>query len=90
MEIARERSISHKTILTHIFFWFNKGEWDETDKYISQANIKIISDAIEAIGDYVKLKPIFEYLGEKIDYDTIRWGVEIWCKRNGIVREEKN
>lgn len=83
-EISAERAISQKTILTHILFWYEKGEWNETEEFISPENIVLVAKAIEAVGDASRLKPIFEYLNEKIDYDTIRWGIAIWQKTNNL------
>ncbi len=84
--IAKERGLSANTILSHIEELLNSGqlEWKDVEHTLPddwESLASEISDAIEKVGDE-KLKPIFEHLDEKYDYETIRLGRCYWMLNN--------
>ena len=81
-EIAKSRKMAASTIWSHVEDLINQeqllrteiahltpSDWEETWPHMQKA--------IEEVGDE-KLKPIFEYLKEKYDYDQVRLGRIYW------------
>lgn len=81
-EIAKSRKMAPSTIWSHVEDLINQEQllrteiahltprdWEETWPHMQKA--------IEEVGDE-KLKPIFEYLKEKYDYDQVRLGRIYW------------
>lgn len=72
-DIARQRELATSTIATHLAFLIEKGilPVTEVDKLVSAKLQQKIKIAVKKVGAE-KLKPIFEELDEKIEYDAIR------------------
>jgi len=72
-EIASERGIKKSTVVDHISYLVDKKVLPKTEikKLVNDADIKAVKKAIKKVGDE-KLKPIYEELGETVDYDTIK------------------
>jgi len=81
-EIAKNRKMAASTIWSHVEDLINQeqllrteiahltpSDWEQTWPHMQKA--------IEEVGDE-KLKPIFEYLKEKYDYDQVRLGRIYW------------
>lgn len=84
--IAKERKLGSGTVWGHIEDLIAEGRLDFADiEHILPPKWptiwKEIEAAIAAVGDE-KLKPIFEHLNEKYDYDLIRLGRVNWRLRN--------
>jgi len=71
-EIAKRQNLKVGTIVEHLQRLTEAGEKLDLD-YLNfpQEKLKVIRSAFEKCGDE-KLKPVFEYLGEKYSYDEIR------------------
>lgn len=81
-EIAKSRKVAESTIWGHVEDLINEGQLKEEDiNHLTPhdwANTwPQIETAIMEVGDE-KLKPIFEYLKEKYDYDQVRLGRIYW------------
>lgn len=72
-KIAQERDLKRTIILNHISFLIEKGliQGTEVDKFVKPKIQKKIIEAVREVGSE-KLKPVYEYLGEEVDYDDIR------------------
>jgi ATP-dependent DNA helicase RecQ len=71
-EIATARKIHETTVYSHLAYLFEKHLLDEIDGYLTKEEMKLIDKAVKAIGPTDGLKPLFDFLEEKIDYGKIR------------------
>lgn len=71
-EIAQKRDLSESTIETHIAFLIEKKLIKDIDKLVDKTTQEKIRKAIKRVG-VEKLKPIFEELNEKVNYDLIKY-----------------
>lgn len=81
-EIAKSRKMVESTIWGHVEDLINEGQLQETEIVHLTPNgwektWPHMQKAIKEVGDD-KLKPIFEYLKEKYDYDQVRLGRIYW------------
>ncbi|OGG85989.1 hypothetical protein A2392_00785 [Candidatus Kaiserbacteria bacterium RIFOXYB1_FULL_46_14] len=81
-EIVKERKLASNTVLSHVEDLLQSEQlvWGDIE-HILPDNWSVIwpeiETAINKVGDE-KLKPIFEYLDEKYDYELIRLGRCLW------------
>lgn len=85
-EITKERNLASNTILSHVedLLQGEQLSWGDIEHILPSdwENIgKEINAAIKVVGNE-KLKPIFEHLNEKYDYETIRLGRCYWQLNN--------
>jgi len=73
-KISKERQLKKNTIINHLCFLIEKGLIKNIDKLVDKKTQAKIKKAITKVS-INKLKPIFEELGEKIDYDDIKYVV---------------
>ncbi|MFZ2189429.1 MAG: RecQ family ATP-dependent DNA helicase [Candidatus Magasanikiibacteriota bacterium] len=71
-QIAKARSISMQTVITHLADWYASGGELNIRDFVSGAEEKQILSAIKEIGSVEYLKPIKEILPESIGYEKIR------------------
>jgi ATP-dependent DNA helicase RecQ len=71
-EIAVIRNIQESTIYSHLAHLYERDMISDISPYVSSEEIAKIEAAIREIGLGDTLKPLFEYLGEKIHYGKIR------------------
>jgi ATP-dependent DNA helicase RecQ len=71
-EIATIRNIQESTIYSHLAYLYEKEMITDISPYVSSDEIAKIDAAIKEIGIGDTLKPLFEYLEEKIHYGKIR------------------
>jgi uncharacterized protein YpbB len=83
-EIARERSLAVTTIQGHIAHWVEQGEID-ISRLLSQAALDEIAAAFKQL-ETSYLKPVYEYLAEKYDYGTLKYGAAFIRRKNEKVR----
>ncbi|OGG42016.1 hypothetical protein A2837_02310 [Candidatus Kaiserbacteria bacterium RIFCSPHIGHO2_01_FULL_46_22] len=81
-EIVRERKLASNTVLSHVEDLLQSGqlEWDDVLHTLPDGWSNAwpeLESAIAVVGDE-KLKPIFEHLGEKYDYELIRLSRCFW------------
>ena len=70
--IARERGISHKTVLGHIERMDHRGETLEVSHLqLAPERMGLVEEAIAQCGEAF-LRPLWEYLGSGFSYDEIR------------------
>lgn len=70
--IAKLRNLNLVTIYSHLCTLFLKGRPINLWKYIDKKNYDAVIQAHKVLGNTTKLKEIFDYLQERIDYATIR------------------
>jgi len=70
-DIAELRELSTSTIINHICYLVEKGIIKDISKLVDKKTEEKIKKAINKVGAD-KLKPIYEELDEKIDYDKIK------------------
>jgi len=83
-EIATERKLSITTIISHLSEAYNSNKPLKIENIISESEIEEVRKAIIDLGDSKVLKPIFEYLEQKIDYGKIRFAITYLNKNNII------
>lgn len=71
-DIAKHRNITTQTVITHLIKLAESGTEVNLRKLVKDEEIKIIQEAIEAVGSSEKLKPIYDYLNEEFDYEKIK------------------
>jgi ATP-dependent DNA helicase RecQ len=78
--IAKERDMSLSTVVSHLCFLLEKGILKDISKLVDKKTQELIEEAVKKFGKD-KLKPIFEELGGKIDYDKIKLVLASMVKR---------
>jgi ATP-dependent DNA helicase RecQ len=84
-QIAVKRQLSPTTILGHLCKFFDEGVDIDLMKYISAKDYVEITRVAKQM-NYEKttaLKPIFEAMEEKHDYQKLRIALAIWFRENG-------
>ena len=81
-DIVKERKLASNTVLSHVEDLLQSGqlEWDDITHTLPEHWSNVwpeLEAAIVVVGDE-KLKPIFEHLGEKYDYELIRLSRCFW------------
>jgi len=72
--IAKQRSLTESTVINHLAKLIEQGNLMLSEVIdLPQQEVDTIQNAILELGDEAKkLKPVFEYLDEKYDYETLR------------------
>ena len=70
--IARERNLSLDTIVSHLVQLKKQGLPVDLNRYVSEEELEMVAQAVKAIGDDRKLKPIYQHLEERLPYHAIR------------------
>src|SRR5947209_718793 len=70
-EIARERNLTARTIISHLSELIEEGEDLDIERIVHPERQKVIVDALQEIGGDM-LKPVKEFLGDEYSYDEIR------------------
>lgn len=83
-EIAKLRSLSTTTIYSHLAQLIEKGEVLNLDLLIKKEEIEVVKNAISKIDfDGISIKPVFEFLEEKVEYGKIRLALAVIKKEKG-------
>ncbi len=81
-QIAEERQLSPQTILSHLITMYERGYELDLKQFISDDEFAQIKYAVEVVGiENDVLKPMFEYLEQKIDYPKIKVALTLLKKR---------
>ncbi|MBD3880584.1 DNA helicase RecQ [Phormidium tenue FACHB-886] len=80
-EIAEKRNLRTSTVLNHLELLLEEGREVNLDALVLPDRQYPIQDAIEEIG-VASLKNLYDYLGEKFDYNEIRLVRAWWHGRN--------
>jgi ATP-dependent DNA helicase RecQ len=75
--IAKERKLKSTTILAHLVDAFLDGREIDLSSYVSEEKIVTIYNAYEKCDKPTAMKPIFEFLDEKVSYNEIRVALAI-------------
>lgn len=70
-DIAQERNLSPRTIISHLVELIDSGETIDIERIVQLERQKIICDALQIVGGDA-LKPVKEFLGEEYSYEEIR------------------
>lgn len=71
-EIAKERKLHQTTIYSHIAKLYEDNRIASIDAFVSKEQIALVKKASLVLDNEEKLKPLYEYLEEKIPYHIIR------------------
>lgn len=86
-EIAKERNLSQTTIISHLCALFEKGSDIDLSKYISPQEFAEVRKALEVVKiENNALKPVFDFLGGKMDYSKIRVAATL-MNRKSLVKK---
>ena len=81
IEIAEKRQLSEGTIYSHLAILYENGADIEIDQMVSQNELTQVLKSLKYLESPPRLKDIFEYLDEKVDYHKIRLALA-YDKRN--------
>lgn len=79
-EIATKRKLNKVTIYSHLATLYAQGKEVDLRQYISDKEQALIFKAIEETGETEKLKPIFDFLDQKVPYDKLRLALALYNK----------
>ncbi len=79
-DIARERKLNPVTIYSHLAHLYDQDYNIPIMAFLEESDYDTIKDAIEKTGETRKLKPIYDYLEEKMPYYKIRIGMTYFRK----------
>ena len=71
-EIALKRNLSVTNIHSHIAQLYLKNEINSIEKFVTMDEINRVKTALKTIGTFQKLKEIFDFLNEELNYFKIR------------------
>ena len=67
-EIANERNIHSTTVYSHLAYLFDRKLICGIEQYVTAKEMRMIEASIKSVRATDKLKPLYYYLNEKIDY----------------------
>jgi ATP-dependent DNA helicase RecQ len=82
--IAQTRQLASTTIEGHIAQLYEQGFNVDIYRFISAKELELVGAGLRQIGHSNSLKPLFEHLGEAIDYGKLRLGTAYWRKQEGV------
>ncbi len=74
-DIARQRSISPTTVLSHLCTMYERGELVDYRSWISEEEMDIIKGALPLFEEPYVMKDIFEHFQQQYGYEKIRWAI---------------
>lgn len=83
-DISRFRGISETTIYSHLAFLYQQGEGIDPFRYISKHDAEKVAHAVDATGENVQIKILFEYLKGEIEFHKIRLSLAYLTKEGKI------
>jgi len=84
-EVAERRKLHETTIYSHIANLFLNHKIRSINTLVSPDEVEIVRQAMEVTGEKTALKPIFEYLDEKVPYHKIRLALAV-IERGELVK----
>ncbi|MES2734476.1 MAG: DNA helicase RecQ [Bacteroidota bacterium] len=80
-EIAQLRQLSSVTVFSHLCALYQQGYSIDLYQYITRQEVNEIGEALRMCGgNFVVLKPVFEYMNGKYDYGKLRTAAAILSK----------
>lgn len=79
-EIATQRALSAATVYSHLAQLYINGAEIVLETFVNQEELALVKKAMDATGETEKLKPIFEFLEERVPYHKIRLSLAYWAK----------
>jgi ATP-dependent DNA helicase RecQ len=76
-EIAHQRQLKLATVMHHLEILLEAGQLSDIDRLVPPDRQLAVRNAIEQVGDNT-LKPIYEHLGEKYNYEEIKLVRAAW------------
>ena len=89
-EIAEERNLNVVTVFSHLAKLYSDGEAIDLEQFITKEELNMILKAVKETGDTERLKTIYDYHEEAINYDIIRIGLTILKKQGKLAVVEGN
>ena len=83
-QIAEKRNISPTTVFSHIAHLYTQGYQISISKWVKPKEVQRVQQAIEATGRSDKLKELYEYLNEELEYGKIRLALAV-IEREGAI-----
>lgn len=83
-EIATKRAVKETTIYSHLAKLMEVGKIEDLTHLVAADEIDLVKEAVQKTGESVLLKPLFEFLEEKLDYGTIRLCLSLLKKEKAI------
>ncbi|MFA7274065.1 MAG: DNA helicase RecQ [Crocinitomicaceae bacterium] len=84
-EISAIRALSTTTVLSHLAQLYLENKWTDIDLYVSTEEVEKVRKAVEVTGEKVALKPIYEFLGDELEYGKIRLAMAYLTKEESLV-----
>lgn len=76
-EIAKERSLTTTTVISHLCTLVKKGKSIDLSEHVSNSEIKEVEQILKKVDYEGALKPIYEALEKKLSYEKIRLALAV-------------
>ena len=80
-EIAEKRELNERTIYNHIVRLIQMGEPIDVEDFVSKWELTCVHEALQVVEKPIKLKAIFEFLDEKVEYHKIQIAIAYLSKK---------
>lgn len=82
-EIAKQRAVSYKTVIAHLINLYEEGEDIDLRHFLKGADLVRIRQLWQEAGMSNTLKPVYEALDGKIEYETLRIALAVFRREEG-------
>ncbi len=82
--IAEKRMLNISTIHTHLQTCYLHHLIEDHTPYISEEEINLVANAARVVGSPEKIKSIYEFLEDKVEYLVIRWAIAVLKKNDRL------
>ena len=76
-QVAQKRGLHETTIYSHIAYLYINKKIGSMSSLVSDEEVQLVKKAIEITGESKALKPLFDYLQERIPYHKIRLALAV-------------
>ena len=76
-EISLQRNLGQSTIVSHLAKLYLDGKDINIDQFVSKDDLEKLRNAQKTLEFPIALKPYFDHFEEKMNYDTIRFGLAV-------------
>jgi ATP-dependent DNA helicase RecQ len=83
-EIAQKRGLSTMSIVGHLAFMYERGEYIDIYQWVSPEELDIISGALPLFPEPYKIGEIFEHFEQKFPYDKIKFAIADTIRRRDV------
>jgi ATP-dependent DNA helicase RecQ len=82
-EIAQQRGLSTMSIVGHLAFMYEKGEYLDLYQFVSPEELDIITGALPLFSEPYKIGDIYEHFEQRYPYDKIKFAIADMLRKSG-------